>query len=569
MSSLRISEIRFAAGPSKNNPALSVQPKNVTILVGPNNSGKSQTLREINSRTDPPELKVLSEIHMYVPSEDSDINELFLQFKSMAAPETNLKDERLRILYPHLDSQAEYPIDLKESRDVIKNHKFPNNFKDINNATVRNVFTSLMRLYTIMLNGRGRFNLVQDLPKPDLKQNPTHFLSSLYLNGDMERLSKIIFDEFGFHLYIDATSQNLSVRVNREDRREVRRSLENEALEFFRESLPITEVGDGVQAFTGLLLALMSLPHKIMLIDEPEAFLHPPAIQSLARNLSSLAVERNASLIVSTHSADFLMGCIDTTPDITVVRLTYDGKHATATQLSGDQVKYLRTKPLLRSTDVLSALFHQSAVITEGDTDRIFYNEINRRIWIQDRSKAIRDAIFLNAVGKHVVHQIASPLRKIGIPVACIYDLDILRVKPDEDRKLWKKILQALNLPVNRIEHLDQERARLEKQINEIQTRDDGADIFEKQGLYNLPQNIRNAAFKLLDEVKVFGLFIVPVGAVERWLQNLGIKVQKKEKWIIEVLDGLDKHDIKPSEDDVWQFMNDINEWIKNPNRLG
>jgi hypothetical protein len=227
---------------------------------------------------------------------------------------------------------------------------------------------------------------------------------------------------------------------------------------------------------------------------------------------------------------------------------------------------YLRTTPLLRSTDVLSALFHQSAVITEGDSDRIFYNEINRRIWISDRSKAIRDCVFLNAVGKHVVHQMVSPLRNVGIPAVCIYDLDILT---DDDRKLWKEILHALNLPGNRIEDLDQERARLVKQINEIQERNDEPDIYKKQGLYNLPQDIRHAAFKMLNEVKDFGMFIVPVGELERWLQNLEVKVQKKEKWITEIINELERHDVRPSQDDVWRFMSDINQWIKDPNRSG
>jgi ABC-type proline/glycine betaine transport system ATPase subunit len=74
MDSLRVSELRFAVGPSNARPPLTVQPKNLTILVGPNNSGKSQTLREINSWTEHTELKVLSDIHLDLPLEDNAIN---------------------------------------------------------------------------------------------------------------------------------------------------------------------------------------------------------------------------------------------------------------------------------------------------------------------------------------------------------------------------------------------------------------------------------------------------------------------------------------------------------------
>ncbi len=95
----------------------------------------------------------------------------------------------------------------------------------------------------------------------------------------------------------------------------------------------ISELSDGVQAYTGLVAAVMSLPHRILLIDEPEAFLHPPLAKRLGRDLADLATERDASLVVATHSADFLMGCLEANPNVVIVRLTYENRVATSRYL--------------------------------------------------------------------------------------------------------------------------------------------------------------------------------------------------------------------------------------------
>lgn len=42
---LRVSSIEFGMGMDPKSPNLKVEPKNVTVVVGPNNSGKTETLR--------------------------------------------------------------------------------------------------------------------------------------------------------------------------------------------------------------------------------------------------------------------------------------------------------------------------------------------------------------------------------------------------------------------------------------------------------------------------------------------------------------------------------------------
>lgn len=60
----------------------------------------------------------------------------------------------------------------------------------------------------------------------------------------------------------------------------------------------------------------------------------------------------------------------------------------------------------------------------EGDSDRAFYDEINRRLLRNGQGSD--DAIFLNARNWQTTTVIAEPLRRAGVPAAVVLDLDAL-----------------------------------------------------------------------------------------------------------------------------------------------
>jgi hypothetical protein len=97
--------------------------------------------------------------------------------------------------------------------------------------------------------------------------------------------------------------------------------------------------------------------------------------------------------------------------------------------------------PLLRSTGLLSALFHESVVVSESDADRSFYQEVNERLNLFEGSGS-NSCLFLNAQNKQTIGRLVSPLRKLGIPAAAIVDLDIIK-KSNE----FKEICKACNVP--------------------------------------------------------------------------------------------------------------------------
>ena len=111
---------------------------------------------------------------------------------------------------------------------------------------------------------------------------------------------------------------------------------------------------------------------QILLMDEPEAFLHPALAFNMGFEIARSLSKTSKRMIVSTHSAQFLMGCIQSGIEMNVVRLTYRGGVPTARLLPSVELKRLMRNPLLRSTGIVSALFYENAVVTEGDADRAF-----------------------------------------------------------------------------------------------------------------------------------------------------------------------------------------------------
>lgn len=83
----------------------------------------------------------------------------------------------------------------------------------------------------------------------------------------------------------------------------------------------LQEQGDGMRSFASILLNTFTSDYSITLIDEPEAFLHPPQARILGKMLAKNN-PNNRQLFISTHSEDFLQGLLDAdNENITVIRI--------------------------------------------------------------------------------------------------------------------------------------------------------------------------------------------------------------------------------------------------------
>jgi len=211
-------------------------------------------------------------------------------------------------------------------------------------------------------------------------------------------------------------------------------------------------------------------------------------------------------------------------------------------------------------------LFYDYVIVTEGDSDRAFYQEINIRL-LKYGNRGIPNCLFLNAHNKQAEKLIIKPLRKLGIPIIGIIDVDILK----EGGKVWTSYLDSIFIPELEHEGLANTRLKLNNKFKGLEK--EGKDMKKDGGINLLSNEDKEAAESLFSKLSEYGIFTVPYGELESWLKELGVS-KPKNKWIIEIFEKMgedpeNENYIKPKNDDVWLFMDKIREWFLNSDRKG
>jgi ABC-type uncharacterized transport system ATPase subunit len=129
----------------------------------------------------------------------------------------------------------------------------------------------------------------------------------------------------------------------------------------------LDEQGDSLRSFVGILVALLAMKRSLLLIDEPEAFLHPPQAFKIGEFLAQQA-NNTRQIILATHSVDVLRGILSEKQDIAILRIDRVGNTNYFRLLDPDRLKELVNDPLLSSARVLDGLFYSGAVVVEADS---------------------------------------------------------------------------------------------------------------------------------------------------------------------------------------------------------
>ena len=555
-----IESIKLLFGNSVQSDVLSLEIAPINIFVGPNNSGKSLLLKEIEQLCNNPEpnRKIISEIKV----KEFQIDEILgmIHSKEIEKPE-NYRHQDNHIFTQKIDlfNENNTRVNQVSLVEII-------NFVEGRNQNYDYFAEYFLSLYTIRLDGKTRFSLTEEKPSGDLTKSPKNQLMALFQDDNARKtIRDITYSAIGKYFVIDPTGMT-SLRIKMSDSEPsgvLEQGLNDESRTFHSKATDISDMSDGVKAFTGLVSATLSQDYKILLIDEPEAFLHPPLAKKLGKTLSILTKEKENKIFISTHSSDFVMGCIQSGQNVNITRLTYSSGVATARSLSSQTLYEMMKNPLLRSTGILSAMFHEGVIVSESDADRAFYQEINERLnyFTNDGSQ---DSLFINAQNKQTIGRIVAPLRNMGIPAVAIVDLDIIK-KNNE----FKELCKSCNVP----QALLASWGMLRGDINKI-FEDNGINS-NKQGVDDIPQEHRDTLESLLNNLCKYGIFAVPRGALEQWLPILQIASNRHgPSWIMEAFEKMGEDPgsseyLKPENEDVWMFMRNIAKWLNDPSKKG
>jgi predicted ATPase len=551
-----ISNIKLKFGSSPKKPPLETPIAPITVFVGPNNSGKSV---------------VLKELHNFCFNGVINANTLIfdtLKFKKIENPEIEINKYTLEPQRNETILIDEIIFGKNSHRLRIKKSDILRVFSDID-SNLMTYCSSYVAINTIRIDGASRITLIAEQDAGDLLSHSTNSLQTLFKdNLKRKEVRRILFDAFKKYFVIDPTKLG-KFRIRLSDtpplNEAYEKTLESTSVDFYGKATDIRETSDGVKAFTGIIITIIAGDPKIILIDEPEAFLHPALASDLGKEVGKSIESNSKNLFVSTHSAHFLMGCIQSGTPLNIIRLTYSGNTPTARILPSDKVLKLMRHPLLRSTGVLNGLFYEYVIVTEADSDRAFYQEINERLLADKPARGISNCLFLNAQNKQTVHEIIKPLRELGIPCAAILDVDVIK----DGGVTWTKLLESAFIPDVTIQATNISRSSINEKF-----KGKSATNFKTQGGVNvLDQNDKEACNNLFDQLDEYGIFTVRGGELESWLKQLGVGGHGPG-WLIEIFEKMGEDPVatdyvKASTGDVWEFMSRINNWFSNPARKG
>ncbi|WP_150211773.1 ATP-dependent nuclease [Streptomyces venezuelae] len=526
----------------------------MTLFIGPNNSGKSLLLRELSSHATNPQM-VASNPHWVhgASAQNEGTAEEFLAW---------LADRGHRSWRPQEGASVQYRLGRGASvpAEMVSQWWEHGRWNELQPLLMRVQWTDT-RLQVEAQDSLWDFLEPGSSPVQHLFED----------RGAERAFSDLMEQAFGKPVVVDRYGQSITLRVGDPRVTKTVPPAPPQVVEAFRSLPAVQEQGDGFKSFAQLLLQTMVRPAPVTVIDEPEAFLHPPQARLLGRLLASM--QGPSQVFVATHSADFLAGVLDAENDreLALVRLDRSTGTPTAKILEPSTVRELLRTPLLRYSNIISGLFYDGVVLCESEGDCQFYAA---SFDVTKEPAKPENIHFLHTNGKPRLARTANSLRQCGIPTAVIADLDLLnngtavRTAVSVLDGSWEDVaadVKTLN------EHANAMRtavtvAEFRKVTNEAlgRARDNDpvpADTARRLGelakVATEWKHLKKAGLTALNGTPAFipamrltaalarlGVFVVPVGELESWVPH--VPSGDKAKWLTQVFE--DGHHRNPND---------------------
>ena len=321
-----------------------------------------------------------------------------------------------------------------------------------------------------------------------------------------------------------------------------------------------------MRSFASVILTLLApMTPTILMLDEPEAFLHPPQAKLLGE-LIAREHSASAQLFLATHSPDVLSGLLNVAPErLRVLRIDRRSNVNHVRELDKEQAKAIGKDPLMKFSSVLSGVFHQRVIVCESDSDCLFYSSLLDLTEINGGENP--DVLFVHANGKHRIKNLVRALVDLGVQVDAIVDIDIMK-STDDLRQLfeilggrWPSIYKKEKIVRSHVEqhrafvtsreianeiksllkdaHVDEPFAEdTSTSIKRLLRKASPWDVVKEAGESGFPSGeATDAFFQMKHKCNSVGLWIVPVGELEGFCKSVG---GHGPLWVQKVLEKFD-----------------------------
>jgi ABC-type cobalamin/Fe3+-siderophores transport system ATPase subunit len=509
---------------------IGLSPTDIVVFVGPNNAGKSRSLKDIYGLLSSPHGSIV-------------VRDVVRRIHNLEGIKENVKGMSLALR--RADQTYEY-------------HGYHYNiYQDRLNEIERgNRLNEGIRAFLVS-NVKTEERLETANPKDVIdrnqpKQNPLQYMTDETIR---EAVSQVFLKIFQKNVYCyDKASRKIYLHIGPEIRINQGGMLVSQISDAYYErmrNLPaLHEQGDGVRSLAGLLMNLMMPNYSMFLLDEPEAFLHPPQARTLGNALPELLNEKQA--FISTHSIDLIKGLLSSAPQrVKIVRITRDGDTNHIKSLNQNDIDTIWNDPIMRHSNMLDSLFYEHTILCESDSDCQLYSLVLEHQKEQQRLRT--DTLFIHCGGKGRMHLIIKELKALGVDYRVIPDLDVFN-----DRDLVRRIVTesggdwllveqdyntvaaAMNLPDGTMseekfiagvrakiaergyqEISKTEANRLSKDVKGLL--DNRWDALKHQGMgYIQEGNVRNALERLIEILNGLKVYPVKVGELENFIPQVG-----------------------------------------------
>lgn len=531
------------------NGGATIFPKGINIIIGPNNSGKSQFLKDIKNTLDSYHHSnnkniVIKDMEYVLPKSREDFmnrydlsskifkthdNQYYIRNYSgvfndgivvgnsfnnyLDAGNININDQWQREL-------DQYVLNFCNNEEILKNNEYAINseaerFYSERQNSIRDFINIYGNLFFNYLGTEEKLLMCKRQKKYGLQDYNTNFLSEVQFNSELlNKLSRHTKQMFKKDIYLDRFSWGEFVLFRVGDNFDFIRSADrnNSDVEIKLQSYNmLDQEGDGIKSFITNYIALHMNDKNILLLDEPEAFLHPPLAKQLGE-IIAYSSDNNKQIFISTHSVDLLKGILNVNKDINIIRITRDGNTNQFNLLEKEKIEDIISDPLLSSSNVLNGLFCEKVYICEAESDEEFYQSLH------DKINSFDSSFFTHGKNKQTLKDISNTYRKLNIPNYRIYDFDILK---DDD---FNKALNGFVEEEKKNKYIN-----IRKKINETLTKDD----YKNGGVEKIQnEELKNEVMDMLEDLKKYGIIILKHGCLESSFSDLDILfTSNKSEW--------------------------------------